>query len=93
MTKYKVCLAVPVKLTATLELTIEADNEDHAWTIAVEEYKRQQKEYEDALKEYHRTFKKPYPECPFFWHVDEDDIEANMETKNIDIDTVKEVKP
>jgi hypothetical protein len=71
---------------------MEAENEDQVYEKAYDEYKRIQSEYESALSEYHRTHAIPYPKCPYFWEVDNDDIEGNLDDDDIQVDSVDEVE-
>jgi len=91
--KFSVELKAPVKIMARCEIKVEAPDEDTAWDIAVDTYKEIVKEYDEALKEYRRGgFQKGYPECPFTWEVDNDDIEAGLVAKEIEVDDVEEDK-
>jgi hypothetical protein len=89
MPTFKVQLVVPVKLSATLEFKMEAETEDAAFELAIDTYKQRDSEYQERLKTYHRTHKGDYPEAPFYWSVDSDDIEANLDEGEIEIDNVK----
>lgn len=89
--KVKVRLVCPVKLTASVEIEMDAEDIDVDTDTVIEEYKRQAKAYQAKLDAYHRLHTK-YPEPPFYWSTDDDDIEANMDDDLIEIDTVEEIK-
>jgi hypothetical protein len=83
--KFNVKLQVPVRVMANLEFKLEAENEDDAYEKAFDAYKQIVKDYDDAMKLYRQGKLKSWPECPYFWHVDDDDIESNMDDRDIEV--------
>jgi hypothetical protein len=90
--KYSVELKAPVKIMARCEIKVEAPDEDTAWETGVDVYKEIVREYDAAMKAYRRGETKTYPECPYTWEVDSDDIEAGLEEREIEVDDVEEDK-
>jgi len=86
---YNVTLKVPVKLTATCHIKVAAENEDQAWDRAMDVYAGLVENDEAAMKAY-RQDKAPYPEkYNIVWDVDNQDIESNMNEREIEVDRVE----
>jgi len=83
--KFKVKLQVVVRLAAYCDIKLEAENEDQAYEIALDEYERIVNEYHAAMTLYRQGKTSVWPDCPYFWHVNEEDIEENMEDCDIEV--------
>jgi len=91
-TKYKVKLTAEVKISAYVEIKMEGESEDQIYENAVEEYKRIVKEYEAQMSAYRRGELKTWPECPYYWYINDDDIENTLDDDDIEVHHVEEVK-
>jgi hypothetical protein len=90
MPNYRVRLVCPVRITASVEFKMEAEDFDKAHENAIEEFEKQSAEYQEKLDAYHKTHNGGYPEAPFYWSTDDDDIEGNIDDDDIEIDTIDE---
>ena len=83
--KFKVKLQVAVRLAAYCDIKLEAENEDDAYEKAIETYQEITTNYEQAMRLYRQNKTSTWPDPPYFWHVDDEDIEANMDDRDIEV--------
>jgi len=83
--RFKVKLQVVVRLAAYCDIKLEAENENDAYEIAFNEYKRIVEDYERDMKLYRQGKRATWPEPTYYWHVNEEDIEENMDDRDIEV--------
>jgi len=93
MPQFKVTLEVPVCVTAHCDITIGAQDEEQAWAQALDAYKGIVAAYDKAMREYRQApASHKWPDPTYYWHVDDDDIESNLDETEIDVGTIREIK-
>jgi hypothetical protein len=90
MPKFKVRLICPVELTASTEVTVEAEDAEQAGDAAIEKLKQLDEEYQTALANYRKN-RGDYPTPAYFWTVDQDDVDGAIDEEDIEYSDVEDV--
>jgi hypothetical protein len=93
MPSFKVTLAAPVEITAYCDITVEAESEEDAADKAAQAYNDLEQIYKIHLKEHHNNLSLPYPQASYFWRVNDDDLEGNINEDDIEVDSVNPIEP
>jgi len=91
MPRFRVKLVTSVEVSATCEIDVEAENETEANDKALEVYQDLEEKYEKAQQHYRREGGE-YPSTPFYWSVDDSDVESAIDSSAIDIDEIEQVE-